>query len=135
MIDARSHHPIQNRWRAAMPVSAPGPLPTVVEQSGRGDRAFDPSLEAEFREVIGQLIARYPEYDTFYYRRMADFLYQPERVRNDFHCILPSLLFRCLSNGDVVLCSEANVVTGNLLDRKRHRCGKSAPTNRQRRDT
>ena len=41
MIDARSHHPIQNRWRAAMPVSAPGPLPTVVEQSGRGDRAFD----------------------------------------------------------------------------------------------
>ena len=41
MIDARSHHPIQNRWRAAMPVSAPGPLPPVVEQSGRGDRAFD----------------------------------------------------------------------------------------------
>jgi hypothetical protein len=41
VIDARSHHPIQNRWRAAMPVSAPGPLPTVVEQSGRGDRAFD----------------------------------------------------------------------------------------------
>ena len=24
-----------------MPISAPGPLPTVVEQSGRGDRAFD----------------------------------------------------------------------------------------------
>ena len=41
MIDARSYHPIQNRWRAAMPVSASGPLPTVVEQSGRGDRAFD----------------------------------------------------------------------------------------------
>jgi ATP-dependent Clp protease protease subunit len=41
VIDARSHHPIQNRWRASMPVSAPGPLPTVVEQSGRGDRAFD----------------------------------------------------------------------------------------------
>ncbi|MBL6803445.1 MAG: ATP-dependent Clp protease proteolytic subunit, partial [Synechococcus sp. BS307-5m-G38] len=34
MIDARSHHPIQNRWRAEMPISAPGPLPTVVEQSG-----------------------------------------------------------------------------------------------------
>lgn len=41
MIDARSHHPIQNRWRAEIPISAPGPLPTVVEQSGRGDRAFD----------------------------------------------------------------------------------------------
>ena len=41
MIDARSHHPIQNRWRSEMPISAPGPLPTVVEQSGRGDRAFD----------------------------------------------------------------------------------------------
>ena len=41
MIDARSPHPIQNRWRAELPISAPGPLPTVVEQSGRGDRAFD----------------------------------------------------------------------------------------------
>ena len=41
MIDARSHHPIQNRWRNEMPISAPGPLPTVVEQSGRGERAFD----------------------------------------------------------------------------------------------
>ena len=46
MIDARSHHPIQNRWQGIQPVShhpqaAPGVLPTVVEQSGRGDRAFD----------------------------------------------------------------------------------------------
>ena len=46
MIDDRSHHPIQNRWQGIQPVSqhpqsAPGVLPTVVEQSGRGDRAFD----------------------------------------------------------------------------------------------
>ena len=46
MIDARSHHPIQNRWTgisptAVMPSAAPGVLPTVVEQSGRGERAFD----------------------------------------------------------------------------------------------
>ena len=46
MIDDRIHHPIQNRWRGIQPVSqhpqsAPGVLPTVVEQSGRGDRAFD----------------------------------------------------------------------------------------------
>ncbi len=46
MIDARHHHPIQNRWRGISPVSAmpsasPGVLPTVVEQSGRGERAFD----------------------------------------------------------------------------------------------
>lgn len=49
MIDARHHHPIQNRWRgtrpeatiAATPVAAPGVLPTVVEQSGRGERSFD----------------------------------------------------------------------------------------------
>ena len=47
MINARSHHPIQNRWRGIQPVSlhpqpqaSPG-VPTVVEQSGRGDRAFD----------------------------------------------------------------------------------------------
>jgi len=46
VIDARSHHPIQNRWRGTRPVSglpsaSPGILPTVVEQSGRGERAFD----------------------------------------------------------------------------------------------
>ncbi|MGB1196685.1 MAG: ATP-dependent Clp endopeptidase proteolytic subunit ClpP [Synechococcus sp.] len=46
MIDARTPHPIQNRWRGIQPLSvhpqaAPGVLPTVVEQSGRGDRAFD----------------------------------------------------------------------------------------------
>ena len=46
MIDASTPHPIQNRWQGIQPVSAlpqaaPGVLPTVVEQSGRGDRAFD----------------------------------------------------------------------------------------------
>ena len=46
MIDALTSHPIQNRWRGIRPMSvhpqaAPGVLPTVVEQSGRGDRAFD----------------------------------------------------------------------------------------------
>ena len=46
VIDARSHHPIQNHWdgirpSAVMPSAAPGVLPTVVEQSGRGERAFD----------------------------------------------------------------------------------------------
>ncbi len=39
-------HPVQNLWSgplpwAAAPTGAPGILPTVVEQSGRGDRAFD----------------------------------------------------------------------------------------------
>ena len=48
VIDARSHHPIQNRWQGirpeatiASPSASPGVLPTVVEQSGRGERAFD----------------------------------------------------------------------------------------------
>ena len=39
-------HPIENLWRGprpwnAMPSASPGVLPTVVEQSGRGERAFD----------------------------------------------------------------------------------------------
>jgi ATP-dependent Clp protease protease subunit len=41
-------HPVQNLWQAPLPwaaspapVASPGVLPTVVEQSGRGDRAFD----------------------------------------------------------------------------------------------
>jgi len=41
VIKAISNHPIQNQWKGPLPVSANGILPTVVEQSGRGDRAFD----------------------------------------------------------------------------------------------
>lgn len=49
MINASTAHPIQNRWLGQGPHSsivtgpsaAPGVLPTVVEQSGRGERAFD----------------------------------------------------------------------------------------------
>ena len=61
MIDASRLHPIQNRWQGprpdatalgrsgataladagGRPSASPGVLPTVVEQSGRGDRAFD----------------------------------------------------------------------------------------------
>ena len=36
MIEALRSHPIHNSWQAS-----PGVLPTVVEQSGRGERAFD----------------------------------------------------------------------------------------------
>ncbi|MEX0588522.1 MAG: ATP-dependent Clp endopeptidase proteolytic subunit ClpP [Cyanobium sp.] len=38
MIDATIRHPIHSNWS---PSCAPGVLPTVVEQSGKGDRAFD----------------------------------------------------------------------------------------------
>jgi ATP-dependent Clp protease protease subunit len=49
VIDASTSHPIQNRWLGSRPeatiasplLAAPGVLPTVVEQSGRGERAFD----------------------------------------------------------------------------------------------
>jgi ATP-dependent Clp protease protease subunit len=50
VINASTPHPIQNRWlgtrpeatiASSAPVAAPGVLPTVVEQSGRGERAFD----------------------------------------------------------------------------------------------
>ncbi len=41
MIYAKSDHPITNRWLGSYPQSGPGVLPTVIEQSGRGDRAFD----------------------------------------------------------------------------------------------
>jgi len=48
-IDGLRPHPVHSRWAGsrpwngltAAPVSSPGVLPTVVEQSGRGDRAFD----------------------------------------------------------------------------------------------
>jgi ATP-dependent Clp protease protease subunit len=46
VINASSHHPLENRWRGTLPVSAHTPyaapgVPTVVEQSGRGERSFD----------------------------------------------------------------------------------------------
>ena len=41
MINAISNHPIKNQWLGFRPESGPGVLPTVIEQSGRGDRSFD----------------------------------------------------------------------------------------------
>ena len=84
----------------------------------RGTSGFPPELEGEFRATINSLITRYPEYDTFYYRRMPDFIFRPEKVRNDFHCLIPTLIFRCLSNGNVVLCSDGTRVVGNLLEQE-----------------
>jgi ATP-dependent Clp protease protease subunit len=40
VIDATLRHPIHSHW-AGSPWAAPGVLPTVVEQSGKGERAFD----------------------------------------------------------------------------------------------
>ena len=41
MINAKQQHPINNLWKVALPSSGNTILPTVVEQSGRGERAFD----------------------------------------------------------------------------------------------
>ena len=41
VINAISSHPIKNQWLGFRPESGPGVLPTVIEQSGRGDRSFD----------------------------------------------------------------------------------------------
>ncbi len=41
VINATIQYPIQNRWTGDKPTSSPGVLPTVIEQSGRGERAFD----------------------------------------------------------------------------------------------
>ena len=41
MINAKSNHPIKNLWKGELPSSGNGILPTVIEQSGRGERAFD----------------------------------------------------------------------------------------------
>ena len=41
MIEARQNHPINSLWNNSFLLSGPGVLPTVIEQSGQGDRAFD----------------------------------------------------------------------------------------------
>ncbi len=35
------NHPVQNHWQWDLPISQLDVLPTVIEQSGRGERAFD----------------------------------------------------------------------------------------------
>ncbi len=40
-MEARQNHPINNLWTNSCLVSGPAVLPTVIEQSGQGDRAFD----------------------------------------------------------------------------------------------
>ena len=41
MIEAKQNHPINSLWNNSFLLSGPGVLPTVIEQSGQGDRAFD----------------------------------------------------------------------------------------------
>ena len=41
MIEAKQNHPINSFWNNSNLLSGPGVLPTVIEQSGQGDRAFD----------------------------------------------------------------------------------------------
>jgi ATP-dependent Clp protease protease subunit len=47
VIDATLRHPVHSSWTPTLwsgvggPMASPGVLPTVVEQSGRGERAFD----------------------------------------------------------------------------------------------
>ena len=41
MIEARQNHPINSFWEKSYLFAGPGVLPTVIEQSGQGDRAFD----------------------------------------------------------------------------------------------
>ncbi len=41
MIQNKTNHPVKNQWQTPLPNSVNGVLPTVIEQSGRGDRAFD----------------------------------------------------------------------------------------------
>ena len=41
MIEARQDYQINNLWQKPWVFSGPGVLPTVIEQSGQGDRAFD----------------------------------------------------------------------------------------------
>ena len=41
VANAQFNHPTQSKWAGVFPNSSSSPLPTVIEQSGRGDRAFD----------------------------------------------------------------------------------------------
>ena len=41
LIEAKQNYPINNLWSNSRLFSGPGVLPTVIEQSGQGDRAFD----------------------------------------------------------------------------------------------
>lgn len=79
-----------------------------------GSFLFGAEMEAGVRDELSRLIAAFPEFDNPYYRGMADFIFQPDRVRNSFRCLIPSLGFIVHPGGDVMLCSDPGITLGNI---------------------
>jgi len=93
-----------------------------VQNHGTGDThhftgdtfTFEQQKRARFDEVMSELANRHPEYNTPFYRKMPEFLFSPQTLKNSFHCLVPALAVKVLAHGDVVTCSDSKQILGNL---------------------
>ena len=93
-----------------------------VQNHGTGDThhfkddtfTFEQQKKERFDAVITELVQRNPQYDTPFYRKMPEFLFSPQTLKNSFHCLVPALAVKVLAHGDVVACSDSELVLGNL---------------------
>lgn len=114
--------PFVDRWHgkveeiAFQPIQSLGPGDVHQPGTKAVKHFFSSSDRAPLRAALDELMRKYPAYDTFYYRHMTDFLFQPESVRNRFHCLVPAVAFKVLPNGDAVPCSDSSRVLGNVLN-------------------
>ncbi len=77
---------------------------------------FGPEHRQAFAAQVKRLIARYPAYDTPYYRGMTPFLFDPDAIRDRFFCLLPALGLKVTANGEAVTCADASVALGDLRE-------------------
>jgi MoaA/NifB/PqqE/SkfB family radical SAM enzyme len=83
------------------------------------DLLFRPEHEQTFRDSIAGLIARWPEFDRPYYRRMADFVFHPGRLFGDAghrNLFYSACFFGIDPFGDVGPYVEHEAI-GNLMER------------------
>lgn len=105
-----------SRWKGRVDDVSFQPLQDLgeghVHRAGNGER--EQADRSAFEEAIADLIARHPEYDVDYYRRMPEYVFDPDGLRNSFHCVVPSLSFKVQPKGQVIPCSDSSVILGDL---------------------
>jgi MoaA/NifB/PqqE/SkfB family radical SAM enzyme len=77
---------------------------------------FRPDDEADFERELARLVARFPEFDAPYYRRMPRFLFRHRESRQDFHCLLPAVGMKVRADGQAITCAAGARTLGSLVE-------------------
>jgi MoaA/NifB/PqqE/SkfB family radical SAM enzyme len=81
---------------------------------------FNTEHEQQFRIAMDELIRKFPDFDSAYYRNMADFLFNPQELLRSvgFKCLFSSAMaFGIDPYGDAGGCLGRNFIGGNLRER------------------